>query len=41
MLPLPGEEHTGVFVFSGEHVVINKGFRTDWRTASDSSGAFH
>jgi hypothetical protein len=39
MLPLPGEEHTGVFVFSGEHVVINKGFRTDWRTASDSSGA--
>jgi len=39
MLPLPGEEHTGVFVFSGDHVVINKGFRTDWRTASDSSGA--
>jgi len=31
-LPLPGEEHAGVFEFMGEHVVVRKGMRSDWRT---------
>ena len=32
LLPLKGEEHAGVFQFPGEHPVVKKGFRSDWRT---------
>lgn len=33
-LPQPGEEHSGVFRFPGEHAVIPKGFESDWRTVA-------
>jgi hypothetical protein len=32
LLPLPGEENSGVFRFPGEHVVIPAKFRSDWKT---------
>jgi hypothetical protein len=31
-LPQPGEEQSGVFRFSGQHVTVPKGFRSEWRT---------
>lgn len=34
LLPLAGEEHAGVFEFPGQHIVIPKGFRSDWRTVA-------
>uniref|UniRef100_Q028Q5 Uncharacterized protein n=1 Tax=Solibacter usitatus (strain Ellin6076) TaxID=234267 RepID=Q028Q5_SOLUE len=33
LIPLPGEENSGVFRFPGEHVVIPAKFRSDWKTA--------
>ncbi len=33
LLPMPGEEFSGVFEFPGEHVMVAKGFRSAWRTA--------
>jgi hypothetical protein len=35
-LPLLGEDWAGVFRFSGEHVVIPKGFQSEWRTVPSS-----
>jgi hypothetical protein len=32
LLPMPGEEPSGVFPFPGQHVVVPAGFRSDWRT---------
>jgi hypothetical protein len=32
ILPLPGEDNSGVFRFSGEHVLVPKGFQSQWRT---------
>ena len=32
LLPLRGEENSGVFRFSGEHVTVPAGFRSEWRT---------
>jgi hypothetical protein len=37
LLPLRGEEHSGVFRFPGEHVTIPNGQRFDWRTAPGAS----
>jgi hypothetical protein len=31
-LPLPGEEHYGIFHFPGAHYVIDRGLRTEWVT---------
>ncbi|HEV3201279.1 MAG TPA: hypothetical protein VGZ73_25440 [Bryobacteraceae bacterium] len=31
-LPQPGEDHSGVFRFPGENIVIPRGFQSDWRT---------
>ena len=41
LMPLPGEEQAGVFQFAGKHVVVKKGFRSDWRTvpAREPAGA--
>ena len=33
LMPAPTEGAAGVFQFPGEHVVVPKGFRSDWRTA--------
>ena len=33
-LPLRGEERSGVFRFEGSHVVLPKGFRSEWRTVT-------
>jgi hypothetical protein len=32
LIPLRGEENSGAFRFSGEHVVIPAGYHTDWKT---------
>jgi hypothetical protein len=32
ILPRAGEEHSGVFLFTGEYVTVKKGFRSEWRT---------
>jgi len=32
LIPRPGEEHAGLFRFSGTDVVIRKGLRSDWRS---------
>ena len=32
LLPLRGEENSGVFRFSGEHVTVPAGFQSEWRT---------
>jgi hypothetical protein len=32
ILPLTGEEHSGVFLVAGQHVTLKKGFRSEWRT---------
>jgi hypothetical protein len=32
LLPLKGEDNAGAFRFSGEHVLVPKGFRSEWRT---------
>jgi hypothetical protein len=37
MVPLPGEDNSGGFRFSGEHVVVPAGFRSEWRTASPAT----
>jgi hypothetical protein len=34
LLPLRGEDYSGVFEFAGEHVTVPKGFRSDWRTTA-------
>ena len=34
LLPLPGEGASGVFEFSGSHVVVPEGFRSDWWSAA-------
>jgi hypothetical protein len=33
-LPQPGEEHSGIFRFPGEHAKIPKGFQSDWLTVA-------
>jgi hypothetical protein len=38
LLPLPGEERAGIFEFAGQHIVVKKGFRSDWRTVSAGTG---
>ena len=38
-LPQPGEEHSGVFRFPGEHALIPKGFQSDWRTVPSPTKA--
>ena len=38
VLPLPGEEHTGIFRFSGVSAVMPAGFRSDWQTATEGDG---
>ncbi len=37
LLPLPGEDNSGAFLFSGKHVVIPNRFRSDWRIAPAKS----
>jgi hypothetical protein len=37
ILPLQGEENSGAFSFSGEHVLVPKGFRSEWRTVPSSN----
>jgi hypothetical protein len=32
-LPLPGEEHYGVYHFPGKHYIIESGLQTEWITA--------
>jgi hypothetical protein len=32
ILPLSGEEHSGVFLVAGQHITLKKGFRSEWRT---------
>jgi hypothetical protein len=32
LLPLRGEDNSGVFRFPGEHVTVPSGFRSEWRT---------
>lgn len=34
LLPLPGEGPSGVFEFSGQHVTVPKGFRSEWWSAA-------
>jgi hypothetical protein len=34
VLPLQGEDNSGVFRFPGEHVQIPKGFQSEWRTVT-------
>ena len=34
LLPLRGEDNSGVFRFSGEHVTVPNGYRSEWRTGS-------
>lgn len=36
ILPMQGEENSGVFRFSGEHVLVPKGFQSEWRTVPSS-----
>jgi hypothetical protein len=36
-LPLPSEKSAAVFRFAGDHVVIPRGYRSDWRTAAPGS----
>ena len=33
LMPLPGEDNSGVFRFPGEHIVVPAKFRSDWKTA--------
>jgi hypothetical protein len=33
LMPLSGEDNSGVFRFPGEHIVIPAKFRSDWKTA--------
>jgi hypothetical protein len=33
LVPLPGEDNSGVFRFPGEYIVIPAKFRSDWKTA--------
>ena len=37
LLPLRGEDNSGVFRFSGEHVTVPNGYRSEWRTGSADS----
>jgi hypothetical protein len=39
VLPYQGEDNSGVFRFPGTHVVVPKGFRSDWRTAPPRGSA--
>jgi hypothetical protein len=39
VLPLSGEQNTGIFRFSGGSAVMPAGFRSDWQTASASDAA--
>jgi hypothetical protein len=34
ILPPRGAPHSAVFTFDGEHVMVDTGFRTDWRTVN-------
>ncbi|HKE26207.1 MAG TPA: hypothetical protein VKB88_27815 [Bryobacteraceae bacterium] len=38
LLPLPGENPSGVFEFVGQHVVVPKGFRSEWWSALVETG---
>jgi hypothetical protein len=38
LLPLPGEAPAGVFEFTGQHVVVPKGFRSEWWSAALNAG---
>ena len=37
IVPLQGEENSGGFRFSGEHVLVPKGFQSPWRTVPSSN----
>jgi hypothetical protein len=38
LMPGPGEGPAGVFAFEGDHVIVRRGFRSEWRTATPLTG---